>query len=163
MNEFRRPELEFYLRIAHKENVLMRRVAPAVLVLLLCPGAPMPQAQAGPFVDFFRSVKRAFNQPEQKSTHHTAHKSTNAQKSADRPDEKTAVDEPPNQHNTRTAERVAGGGNTKVDLPYGAPIPGKQGFVTSPYAPESGYIDVRGVAPGTQVKDPYTGKLFLTP
>ena len=49
------------------------------------------------------------------------------------------------------------------DLSYGTPVPGKTGFVTSPFSPNAGYIDVRGFAPGTPVKDPYTGKIFLTP
>ncbi len=42
-------------------------------------------------------------------------------------------------------------------------VPGKPGFVTSPYAPAAGMIDVRGFPPGTQVKDPYTQKVFLVP
>jgi len=29
--------------------------------------------------------------------------------------------------------------------------------------PEGGYIDVSGLAPGSAVKDPYTGKIFLVP
>jgi hypothetical protein len=50
----------------------------------------------------------------------------------------------------------------KGDYPYGVPVPGKQGFVRSPYSPDK-MTDVRGYAPGTEVKDPYTGKIFLVP
>jgi hypothetical protein len=49
------------------------------------------------------------------------------------------------------------------NYPYGVAVPGKAGLVTSPYAPYNGYIDVRGFPPGTEVKDPYTGKIFLVP
>ena len=49
------------------------------------------------------------------------------------------------------------------DLPYGTPVPGKPGFVTSPHSPGAGYVDVRGFPPGTEVKDPYSGKVFLVP
>ncbi len=52
---------------------------------------------------------------------------------------------------------------TRKDYQYGTPVPGKPGFVTSPHAPYSGYVDVRGFPPGTEVKDPYTGKIFLVP
>jgi len=52
---------------------------------------------------------------------------------------------------------------TRRDYQYGTPVPGKPGFVTSPHAPYSGYVDVRGFPPGTEVKDPYTGKIFLVP
>jgi len=51
----------------------------------------------------------------------------------------------------------------KKDYPYAQPVPGKPGFVTSPFAPYSGYVDVRGFPPGTEVKDPYTQKVFLVP
>jgi len=49
------------------------------------------------------------------------------------------------------------------DLPYGTPVPGKPGFVTSPHSPTAGYVDVRGFPPGSEVKDPYSGKVFLVP
>lgn len=49
------------------------------------------------------------------------------------------------------------------ELPYGTPVPGKPGFVTSPHSPNAGYVDVRGFPPGTEVKDPYSGKTFLVP
>jgi hypothetical protein len=48
-------------------------------------------------------------------------------------------------------------------VPYGTPVAGKAGFVTSPYAPYAGYVDVRGFPPNTEVKDPYSGKIFLVP
>lgn len=49
------------------------------------------------------------------------------------------------------------------ELPYAKAVPGKPGFVTSPYDPYKGYIDVRGYPPGTEVRDPYTQKTFLVP
>ena len=52
---------------------------------------------------------------------------------------------------------------TPHDLPYGTPVPGKPGFVTSPFSPTEGYVDVRGFPPGSEVKDPYSGKIFLVP
>ena len=48
-------------------------------------------------------------------------------------------------------------------LPYGKPVPGHKGFVTSPYDGSAGMIDVRDIAPGTKVRDPYTSKIFLVP
>ena len=49
------------------------------------------------------------------------------------------------------------------DIPYGKPVPGKPGYVFSPYDKNGGYVDVTGFAPGEKVKDPYSGKIFLVP
>lgn len=53
--------------------------------------------------------------------------------------------------------------STPRDIPYGTPVPGKPGFVTSPHSPTAGYVDVKGFPPGSEVKDPYSGKIFLVP
>lgn len=42
-------------------------------------------------------------------------------------------------------------------------VPGKPGYVFSPYDPSGGYVDVNGYAAGSKVKDPYSGKIFLVP
>jgi hypothetical protein len=63
----------------------------------------------------------------------------------------------------RTAIGVPPTKRPRRDRPYGIPVPNKPGFVTSPYAPQLGYVDVQSFPSGTEVKDPYTGKIFLVP
>lgn len=45
----------------------------------------------------------------------------------------------------------------------GIPAPNKEGFVISPYSPNSGLIDVREFPAGVEVRDPYTGRVMLVP
>lgn len=47
--------------------------------------------------------------------------------------------------------------------PYGKKVPGQAGLVYSPYSDSEVYIDVRGFKRGTEVKDPWTEKIFLVP
>ena len=70
-----------------------------------------------------------------------------------------AVANPANPFATPTPVPVA----APRDLPYGTPVPGKPGYVTSPHSPTAGYVDVKGFPPGSEVKDPYSGKIFLVP
>lgn len=51
----------------------------------------------------------------------------------------------------------------KSEIPYAKPVPGKPGYVFSPFDKDGGYVDVTGYSPGSKVKDPYTGKIFLVP
>jgi hypothetical protein len=137
-------------------------------------GAP-DIGQAGPFEDFFRSIRNSFARPSPKprtpQPRRSSPKLSNETPPSDASDTSnsqtspspTPVRAPPNPNNVRVAKATATRKNPKGDLPYGIPVPGKQGLVTSPFSPDSGYIDVRSFPPGTEVRDPYTGKTFLTP
>lgn len=50
-----------------------------------------------------------------------------------------------------------------TQYPTAKAVPAKPGYVFSPYDPNGGYVDVTGFAPGSKVKDPYSGKIFLVP
>jgi hypothetical protein len=131
--------------------------------------------EAGPFEDFFSTLRRSFSRPAPKPRPPQPRRSSRKQNNETPPSDAsdtsnsqtsptpTPVPAPPNRNNVRVAKTTATRKNPKSDLPYGIPVPGKQGLVTSPFSPDSGYIDVRSFPPGTEVKDPYTGKSFLTP
>jgi hypothetical protein len=53
--------------------------------------------------------------------------------------------------------------STQTQLPTAKPVPGKPGYVFSPFDPSGGYVDVTGYTSGQKVKDPYSGKIFLVP
>ena len=69
---------------------------------------------------------------------------------------------PPREETAASTPPAAPAKVVKGDFPYGTPVPGKPHLVESPFSPGK-YIDVEGFAPGTEVKDPYTGKIFLVP
>jgi hypothetical protein len=48
-------------------------------------------------------------------------------------------------------------------FPTGKLVPGKPGYVFSPFDADGRYVDVSGFAPGTKVKDPWTDKIFIVP
>jgi hypothetical protein len=135
-----------------------------VLVSTFALFVALPRAKAGPFEGFFRSLKHFFARPEHRTSPHHAHHQHTAKKPEPNATATRTTSARPAERNTRPVPKAlrakAGKGD---DFPYGIPVPGKRGFVTSPFAPDSGYIDVRAFQPGTPVKDPYTGKIFLTP
>ena len=122
--------------------------------------------KAGPFQDFFRSLRSAFTHPNEKPRRHrTSHKhnETPPNDASNSEISGSPVPAPPGQSSVRMAKAASGANQQKTNLPYRTRVPGKEWLVTSPFAPDSGYVDVTGFPPRTEVEDPYTGKIFLTP
>lgn len=62
----------------------------------------------------------------------------------------------------RATPRVAVN-NATPEYPVAKAVPGKPGFVFSPFESNGTMIDVTGYASGTKVKDPGTNKIFIVP
>ena len=66
----------------------------------------------------------------------------------------------------RVTPRAAESGKTvqqAEEIPLAVPVPDRPGTVRSPHLENSGMIDVSGLASGTRVRCPYTGKYFRVP
>jgi hypothetical protein len=144
---------------------------------------------AGPVGEFFKKVGQSISkplqsqpqpqpppQPEPQSTRPQPTKTTYATRrstsraapaAAATPRAVAQPSQPPKEEESAgTVRRVSAADieKAKAGLPYGIPVPGRKGMVTSPYLPEEDkYIDVTDFASGSVVKDPYTGKFFLVP
>jgi hypothetical protein len=133
-------------------------------------------AVANPLGDFFKRLGNSIAHPKHTPTPRPSLRKGNTQtKPGDTQQQTVPPEAPPTQPSVapapaptptpvsaRAASSVAPT-QARRDMPYGIPVAGRPGFVTSPYSPKSGYVDVRGFPSGTEVKDPYTGKIFLTP
>lgn len=80
----------------------------------------------------------------------------------------TSTSTTPPQSEVRTSTAVtprpsASSSNVAAQFPVAKPVPGKPGYVFSPYDPNGGYVDVTGYQSGSKVKDPYSQKIFLVP
>ena len=129
------------------------------------------RANADPMGDFFKklgqSISKAFQpQPTPRPTRKTrqagSRESNVVETGPSAPEESP---KPAKEEITRTVPPASAAPAEKArgDMPYGIPVPGRKGMVISPYLPEGNYIDVRAFAPGSAVKDPYTGKIFRVP
>jgi hypothetical protein len=134
---------------------------------------------AGPLGDFFKKVRQSISRPVQpepqstrpqptKTPHPTRRSTSRATPAAGATS--PAVEQPSHpskeEEVTGTVRSVSAADIEKIKagLPYGIPVPGRKGMVTSPYTPDEGKcVDVTGFASGSIVKDPYTGKFFLVP
>jgi hypothetical protein len=134
---------------------------------------------ADPVGDFFKKVGQSISNsfqprptpnPNEKKTPHASRRpgARNSNISEASP---TPVEQPPNVIQevkltpkiTVLRASAVPAEKAKGDMPYGIPVVGQKGMVTSPYLPEGGYVDVSGFAPGSAVRDPYTRKIFLVP
>ena len=160
------------------------RVLLLVIPLLFLGGSFV---NAGPVGDFFKKVGQSISKPLQREpepppqpqpqstrpqsakTSHTTRRSTSRAESAAtstpsagaQPSQGTKEEESAPPVRRLSAAEVE---KMKAGLPYGVPVPGRKGMVSSPYLPEDGkYIDVTNLASGSIAKDPYTGKFFRVP
>lgn len=137
----------------------------------------LESAHADPVVDFFRKIGDSISHAAKKTPpRKTTAKSPTGKKGAT-PDQQSqnadvqpspALASPTPSPSATPVPIVVRRGSSvsptvRGDLPYAVPVPNKPGFVTSPYAPGQGLVDIRGIPSGTEVKDPFTGKIFLTP
>jgi hypothetical protein len=77
---------------------------------------------------------------------------------------KTAAPTAPIQAQATPQPAAASSSTQQTELLTAKPVPGKPGFVFNPFDPNSKvYLDVRGIAPGTKVRDPSSGKSFIVP
>jgi hypothetical protein len=147
----------------------MRNAFSKILLILLVGQVSLglSVAQAGPF-DFFRRIRDSIAHPHHPrtptKTQSKRDNGTTVKRNDLRPPElkEPEATETPEPVTTRTASSVPAQ-RSRTDLPYGVPVPNKPGFVISPYSPNAGYVDIRGFPAGTEVKDPYTAKVFITP
>ena len=153
--------------------VVSRRISRLLLVLFVVCAVP---AKADPVGDFFKKVGQSVSKAFQPQA--TPHPSKKFARVSRRPPPRTSTvpgptpvaleQSPQPTQEEKPAPTILRASfvpveKAKGDMPYGIPVPGQKGIVTSPYAPGEKYVDVSAFAPGSAVRDPYTGKIFLVP
>jgi hypothetical protein len=53
--------------------------------------------------------------------------------------------------------------SAQLEFPTAKLVPGKPGYVLSPFDTSGRYVDVSGYTSGSKVKDPWTDKIFIVP
>jgi hypothetical protein len=142
----------------------MPRLPKNFIFALLAVGMAVAQpAPAESISEFFRKLGNSIAHPQQHPTPRPKADKGKAASPSPVPVNATPAPTPTSQVPIKAATVVTEAKNSKRDAPYGIPVSNKEGFVTSPFAPNQGMVDVRGIPSGTEVRDPFTGKIFLTP
>jgi hypothetical protein len=163
----------------------LMKMNPLLLVVIPLLVLSGPYVNAGPVGNFFKKVGQSISKPLQrqpepepqpqstrpqptKTPHATRRPTSRAAPAAaaTAPGVAQPSQAPKEEEVTGTVHRVSAADleKAKAGLPYGIPVPGRKGMVSSPYLPEEDkYIDVTDFVSGSVVKDPYTGKFFLVP
>lgn len=141
---------------------LMRLAVAISVASYLLTGAT---SEARSLMDFFKAIGDSIAHPQKKQSKSRpkSTKGSGTTSASPTPIAASPVATPPGQQNVRMASLAPPTKGETRDSPYAVPVPGKKGLVTSPFAPDAGYIDVSKFPPGTEVKDPFSGKIFRTP
>ncbi len=144
----------------------------AVAVLLL---QSAPEVSANPVGDFFKKVGQSISHlgkgtPPPKKARRKTSQNNKEDASASPAGSESTLGSPAPATPTPTPTPVdirpaalAPPAEKRRDVPFAVAVPDMPGFVTSPYAPNQGFVDVRAFPSSTEVLDPFTGKIFLTP
>jgi hypothetical protein len=153
---------------------LIKRLAVVLAITALL--GEVANAASNPVGDFFKRLGRSISKAgKPQPARHTSRKSSSKRtavkeaKASPSPVGPSPAPEPMSSPtpsfapSVRVASVAPPAKGKKRDSPFGIPVPGKQGFVTSPFSPDGHHVDVRAFPPGSEVKDPYTGKIFRVP
>jgi hypothetical protein len=64
---------------------------------------------------------------------------------------------------SKTKPSASSRASSQAEFPTAKLVPGKPGYVVSPFDSSGRYVDVSGYASGSKVKDPWTDKIFIVP
>lgn len=155
------------------QSLPMKRLPEKLMILLATMGlmalGPLP-AKANPVGDFFKKIGRSISNAGRSTPTRRSPSKGNRESGAtagrtpdNRQSPAPSTIPTPTPVDIRPAARAAPDPKGRRDVPFGVVVPDRPGFVTSPYAPTQGFVDVRAFPSSTEVLDPFTGKIFLTP
>jgi hypothetical protein len=67
------------------------------------------------------------------------------------------------QSKTKPPPASSRASSAQAEFPTAKLVPGKPGYVVSPFDSSGRYVDVSGYTSGSKVKDPWTDKIFIVP